>query len=238
LWDNDGDYSAVIDQLKQANSGSSKTAQQQIFLYTKGDAAKCLRLIKRRRRQVTIESVSSRLHRYNAKSGRQGEIKSFLSLGLDLARSGWDISLNTYIPNYIQGATLNPQRLYKFVWTAFSGEYAVHEDLVSQNACETLLKDIKRNGYILPVRFSVTVPGQRVKEFTFHNLYKNSHYNTEFAVMLFRFLSNVRSHFKNRYKDYYYKSSRAKKKPTSPYLINIIENVELRQQEQNILLTV
>jgi hypothetical protein len=233
LWDNDGDYSAVIDQLK-VNAGGSKTAQIMRHLYTKGDAAQCLLLLKRRRRMVTIDSVAKKLSLYKAKSERQSNIIAWLRNGIDLARTGWNIGLNTFVPNYIQGGTVNPRRLYKFVWGCYQGNQITQSDLVTQGAIERMQADIGKNGYFLPVRFSVALPGQRVKESVLHKVYKNSYYNTEFAVMLFRFLSNVRAHFKNRYKDYYYKSARANKKPASPYLIN---NINL-EQETNILLTI
>lgn len=233
LWDNDGDYSEEIEKFTRS-TGGSKTAHELRELYTKGEAGQYLRYIKRRRRQITIESVSRMLARYKGKSEMQTNLAWWLRRGIDLARTKWDISINNFIPSYTIGNAVGPTRLYKFVWSSVSGKDISQNDPILQAVDDKMSKDMRKSGFFRPVRFTIAKPGQQLKDIQYYKVYKNSYSNTEFAVMLFAFLVNIRGHLKNRYRQYYYDSPRAKKKPNSPYLIDILAT----EQEEQIQITV
>lgn len=193
LWDEDGDFSEYLKDLLNVPSGGYNVyrLERQHKIYSTGPARQYLRLIKQRRRIVSVKSVQQMLASYDAKSQRKQYAVWWIKKGLRLASEPNDIRNFSFIPNHVPGQPVTPFQQYKFVWS-------LHEnDVLRIRTYHNLNKADEKFGNYFPVMFSVAKPGQVVKPVEYKS----------YPEDLFEFLDYAVKHFNWAFRDYYFKDS-------------------------------
>jgi hypothetical protein len=211
LWDEDGDFSKGMMDLFADRWLATELYSMQFDCYNTGPAAEYLKLIKKRRRVVTERSIQEMLEKYNAKSERKSQMIWWIKKGLSLAKDKQCITTNTYIPHFWTGTPITPYRMYKFVWSLHD------KDILRQRAYAIMKKD-EKDGEFLPLEFSITRPGQKVKPIK----------HDRFPIRLYDFMSHAVAMLFWRYKDYYYRDRLSAPETPSESLMNLILIDELR----------
>ena len=211
LWDEDGDYSKVLeDIISQDDSHNERLYLQQVS-YREGLANHYLKLIKKVRRSVTVESVEKIFRSYNNNSERKHSIIWWIKAGFDLVSKKQSIHKNTYVPDFIKGNPVTPYRLYKFIWSSHDNDY------VNVKARNRLKKD-NELGSLIPIEFSITKPGQKVKPIV----------SDSFPKTLYAFMSHGVSHVLWRYRQYYYRNQLNEQRTPAESLLERIELSEIQ----------
>lgn len=219
LWDEDGVYSTSLEKFIELSSGrsDSKLMMDYLHLYTKGPAAQYLKLIKSRRRHVTIESLEYMLHRYKPSSNRKREMCYAVRAAIALAKTKGTIDKFDYSPNFNKGVAMPAGQLYKFVWTTDATDPVfVGADI--DYPC----------GMFLPTMVSIAKPGQVLKPID----------HSDVPVKIFQLMDMLNRHFWS-YRQYYYMPVVAKSKyaytrvtrtaSDEKTLIDVLEKVELKE---------
>ena len=236
FWNEDGDFSEGLEDLAYHESSDIETIFLQHEDYFNGLAADYLLLLKQRRKTVTLAEVKAKIDAYSASSERKRMARWWAIQGLNLARTKRNISKCSWVPNYLSGDIVTPFRMYKYVWS-------LHQhDFLKNHAYHKLAQDTKV-GYKVPVKFSITKPGQRVKAIDAFDYYPEN---------LANYMCEGWKHFTHRYEQYYYRNllngqetpstslyvrneiqvtTEDNTAPGSPFLIDILENYN----EENIL---
>lgn len=211
LWDEDGDFSIQIEDLKKESTSWNYQLDAQRLSYSTGPAAEYLRLIHERQKSVKAFDVTKQMVAYDASSQRKESIMWWLRSGIQLASNKQDISINTYVPDYVNGSPITPFRTYKFVWS-------VHQhDVVKVRAHKQMKKDLKAGNY-MPLMFSITLPGQKVKDLKYD----------PFPEYLYDFLSTGFKMVCYRYREYFYKNMLDEEKTPVETMLEQIEKAEIR----------
>ncbi len=187
--------------------------ENQKLSYQYGPAAAYLKLINKRMKVITPQMLQVKLAAYKANSQRKESLVYWIKSGIRLAWKKQSISVNTFVPNYIKGNPLCPFRMYKFIWSMHDN------DAVKIKAYKRMEKDDKAYETYLPVEFSITYPGQKMKPIerdTFpEELYEFMRYGV--AILMWR------------YKDYFYKNQFNERLTPAERLLEQIENIELKK---------
>ena len=215
LWDEDGDFSSAMDKLKGITSVNEVMVGYQ-DMYRNGVASQYLKLIKARRRSVSIQDLNTHLMKYDDDSQRKRWICRWLKNVFILIRDKQSIDEFTYIPNYEQlKSPVSPFRQYKIVWS-------IHpNDPVSNWAGDKLEKDKNSQGEYDPVDYSITLPGKICKPL--------NRDNSNFPVNLSNWMNDAISIFMSAYRDYFYKSMLENKNAPGITLLEKIELMEFKQ---------
>lgn len=188
LWDEDGDFSAGLKELKTMNF-LSKSKKRQFYSYTKGTAAKYLKHLKQRRKEVTRDSLNNLFSAYKPVSQRKQDMMWWVRRAFDLVSYNQCIQANTYIPHFMPDNVVSPYRMYKFVWSLHDN------DIIKIKAWDKLKKDDVYGSY-LPLKFSIAKPGQILQPIG----------QDPFPLKLYEFMSYGHSLFIWRYRQYFYKN--------------------------------
>jgi hypothetical protein len=229
LWDQDGDYSSALKLfLSKVNiKGLSRDSKvkAQYLSYKSGVARKYLQLIKRRRKNVTSAALSKAIGEYSrtikAPGYRKRDMVYWLKGAITLAKTGKNISRESFLPGYIPGRPIGPYRLYKFVWSVSS------DDAVASRTGKAMDQDRDSFGLYPPVRFQTTYPGEKVKPLDSPGLGGFNYRKGDFQLSLYSFMEQGFSHFYHRFRDYYIKERPRK---SSPLLLDIISESELQNE--------
>lgn len=213
LWIEDGDYSAALDNLVSGSETGIRQLDAQRENYSTGVAVQYAQLLTKRRKSVTVESVSKQLAAYNCKSQRQQTVTWWIRTGIFLAKTGGSIVDHSYVPAYLSGYPVSPYRLYKFVWSLHQNDY------LKTRAFDQLNLDEEDSGLYLPVMFSTAKPGQRLKDLS----------EATFPVQLYDFMERGRKMFTTWYRDYFYKDFLNRPIPPAETLLEIFEEADFMQ---------
>ena len=211
FWDEDGDFSAALSDLKAMAISGNSTLQSQLVSYKQGPAATYLVLLKRRRKIVTERSVAEMIGRYVPNSQRKRSMLWWIKLGLKLAKGKDRISNHTYIPNYINGNPISPFRLYKFVWS-------LHDNDILKIGAYKKMDSESNAGWFGPVMFHVAKPGQKICDISDYS----------FPVDLYEFMRAACANVRWQYKDYYYRNLLNEKQTPAEKLLQSIELSEIK----------
>jgi hypothetical protein len=187
LWDEDGDFSEQLKILRQMGPANVETLERQRLIYTKGVAHQYLRLIKARRKVVTVASILKCYHEYRPASERKRFLCWIMKKGIELAKTKKCIKDYSWVPAYSPGQPITPYQQYKFIWSAH------HNDVLSRRAVSKMKKRADDGDYY-PVMFSIAKPGQALLPL----------HGDAFPGQLYEFMSEMVKHFNWRHKDYYY----------------------------------
>ncbi|MFA6057266.1 MAG: hypothetical protein WC756_03640 [Taibaiella sp.] len=207
LWDEDGDYSWELEHLLNGNRSTHFEEGQYDKYKTGSAAARYLALLKKRRKIVTVESVTALYNQYVATSQRKQSLKWWIDSGIDLATGKGSIHPYSFTPNHAPGNPIGADRYYKFVWSVD------REDLLDIRVSAKM----KKEDWYVPKQFSVTLPGQKLKPLCKGNL----------PVKLSGFMNFGVKLITNRYKDYFFKKHITITIPALS-LLNRIEASEIR----------
>jgi hypothetical protein len=201
FWDEDGDYSEMLQDLLNVPSGGYTVYRLERLhkVYSNGPAAQYLKVLKQRRKVVSISIVQKRLAAYNAKSLRKQYLVWWIRKGLQVASYHQCIKKNSFVPNYIPGEAMTPWQQYKFIWSLHDN------DILQVRAKNKLEKAIDKWGDFFPLMFSIAKPEQLLKPIE----------EDHFPVSLFDFMDYGVKHFIWRYRDYYYKDAFKKQETPS-----------------------
>jgi hypothetical protein len=230
LWDEDGDFSAAMEQLlsepdRYKDYGmlgvQRDTAKdRQRMIYRTGPAAQYLQLIKSRRRRIKAADIWKQISAYRSKnlSQRKNVLVWWIRFGIQIANTSRNIQQFSYVPNYLQwrNRVISPFRLYKFLWSRHKNDY------VSTIANNQLRRD-DGLGLFVPVLYSVAMPGQVLKKIK----------PDTFPHWLCQFMRRGDGCFTRSYSDYFYgKQLEAQLTPAERLLEDIAAN-EIKQQQKN-----
>lgn len=200
LWDEDGHYSEAIKDLVTKDQTSDHLARQK-EIYSKGIAKQYLNTIRRRQKVVNIDQHDKAVDRYIAGSNRKIAFRYWMKLGVRLARTGGNI-----IPFILargvdakRNDILYPHQLYKFIWSCHP------KDVINRR----VERKINGHQYSLPVVFSRTRPGEKIKPIEMG----------DYPVYNYDFMSFGVRHVLWTFRDYYYKKlMESKTTPTDTLL--------------------
>jgi hypothetical protein len=220
LWDEDGDFSEMVADLLE-KGGTLKAKEngivaQQLQSYREGDARNTLRILRRRRKMVTLTMINRQLGKYMATSIRRRIVCNWIERGMLLAGTRKNIKPYCYTPQFIKGKTLSAERQFKIVWSLDP------DDVVSNRAQNKLHLDTKQ-GEFYPMAYSVGMPGKVMKPLQLD----------EFPVKLSAWLDDGVRHFLGDYRDYYYGRPVRVKVDNGMRLLDAIERAELRNEVRN-----
>lgn len=220
LWDEDGDFSEQLDVIRNAPIRTGNTVlDRQIISYTNGPAAEYLRLIKRRRRQVTVKGVKDAITAYNDNSDRKGYMKIWLRKGIDLAADSEHLGPWNFTPHHVAGNPISPDRQYKFIWSGHTN------DVVFKRTQDKMKRDAKI-GDFYPVMYSITKPGAKVLPLKIERY--------AFPTFLSNFMDWGERLIFHRYREYFIKDQYKKQETPAETLLEVIERMELEELEIDI----
>lgn len=211
LWDEDGDFSEQLKKLRSRRISGNGLLDEQIMSYKKGTAANYLKLIRQRQKVANIESVNTQVLYETFNSQRKRDIRWWIMKGIKLVKDGGNILDNSFIPNYNTGTPTTPFRQFKFVWSLHKN------DFIKCRAFDKLSRDSKHGCY-MPVMFTVTKPGQLVKQ-PDYNWYPEG---------LYDFMKEGMTIFTQRYRQYFYRDQFSQQKPPTQSLINVLDLHEIQ----------
>lgn len=215
LWDEDGDFSTHLNQLKNYEN-SNQFIRKQAISYCSGIANFYLQTIKNRRESVNLLSEFLEKRRwYNVSSQRKENILWWLRKGEELASTKMDIISNTYIPSFIKGNPVTPFRQYKFVWSIHSN------DILKAKAFGRYNHDREKSGIHVPIDFKVFKPGDVVNNLKGASVY---------PVLLESFMKDGFGILLGRYRDYFYKKMLEEQATPTENLIDILDKAEVNSE--------
>ena len=212
LWDEDGDYSEKLKKTLDLPLKDNSVAKGQISSYANGVASKYLSLVKERREVITRDDIIKQVNDYDNNSQRKNLIIWWVKKGIRLSKTRQNITENTFIPSYTNCKAITPYRSYKFIWSNHKN------DIINKVVKKSMLDEYKSNGMILPLEFSIALPGEVRMPIEYD----------DFPVELYDFMSTGVSIFLWRYKDYFYKKQMEKNLTPSEILL---QNIELSEIE-------
>jgi hypothetical protein len=157
LWDEDGEYSGAMEIAQKDSYYRSEWIMHRVAPYLPGGIAdKYLKLIKARRRTVSVADIYEKLRTYQATSQRKEGFVWWIKRGLEVVDKKQNIRACTYIPGYENRPHMTPWQMYKFIWRKWDRD-PVHE--IAQAA----LEDLRKHKSYKPINFSITKPGKIMK---------------------------------------------------------------------------
>jgi len=216
LWDEDGDYSLCMKELGSSCclGNNNHVLMQQYASYFGGVASQYLKLIKSRRRVITIEMIRAQVLKYRITSWRKRRVIYWVQAALELAEKGGCIADHTYVPHYKKGTPWTPYRSYKFIWSCHQN------DCIHKRANSVLQKDLSKYGIFVPLMFSIAKPGQVFKEIK----------GSVFPVKLYDFMRDGISIFLWRHRTYFYKEMMNAQETPAETLLERIELAEIKDE--------
>lgn len=169
LWDEDGVYSKILEQLlkekakpveyKNLGITEMSATQRMQLLYTKGPAAEYLALIKKRRKVADISTVGKLFQQWLSSkkdlSHREWYLKHMFQRAAAAAETKEDIRKFQYVPEYRGKHTHEvAYDRYKYIWSNHNNDYL--------NKMYDKQLDYQRNEY-LPMMFEKVYPGKAIK---------------------------------------------------------------------------
>jgi hypothetical protein len=169
LWDEDGEYSKILNQLlkekakpveyKNLGITEMSVTQRMQLLYSKGPAAEYLALIKKRRKEANTLTVSTLFqkwfHSKKELSQRECYLKSMFRQAYEAAQTKEDIRKFQYVPEY-RGKHQHyvAYDRYKYIWSNHNNDYLykMHDKYEKYGGTE-----------YLPVMFEKIYPGKAIK---------------------------------------------------------------------------
>jgi len=217
LWDEDPDFGRALTELLEYPEGTGVIDNLKVQ-YTQGVAAVYLRLIKRVRRSITPDQLRKQIRSYEAaaSSHRKHAMLWSAKNALDCSKYSDSPANYHFIPNFLPGNPIGPNRLFKFIWSGHVN------DLVQDWALNRLYRD-ENSGRWAPVEFSIARPGEVLKPLGEQN---------KFPLVISHFMDQIVKHFLwSNWKDYYYKEATMKSTLTpGEQLLESIELSELKKR--------